>query len=449
MQCKKCGSEWKTNARASLIIRCPFCGAELEEEKEDKLTFQDAKEALRYIVKTYGVDVIIDGIQLRALLDEFIPDLKQERKVFMDAYEQGMCNALYLAHDESEIDKCIAILQSIKVLTTDACMAEKWASYVVECFVYALDWSVPMFGITPNIHMHQMPENIREPNRRLISAGDAFEDNYNDGAAEPEKESRSSIFGFFHNDEPKEDGTVSVTVSEDKETAEQAAKIKDEKTETKPEEKDEKPQRPIFDFTDETEEEKKDEKAETKPEEKDEKPQRPIFDFTDEAEGEKKDEALRLYAIWSAYGVETEGVLVAYASIHGNTAKAAEQLAEILRTKGAGKVAITDLSRDDMAEAIEDAFRMDKLVLCCATYDGDIFPAMHMFLHKLRLKGYQNRRVALVENGSWAPQAVRVMKDMLSGCKNIEIVEPTVTIRGALKPEQKAELETLADALLK
>ncbi len=290
MQCKKCGSEWKTNARASLIIRCPFCGAELEEEKEDKLTFQDAKEALRYIVKTYGVDVIIDGIQLRALLDEFIPDLKQERKVFMDAYEQGMCNALYLAHDESEIDKCIAILQSIKVLTTDACMAEKWASYVVECFVYALDWSVPMFGITPNIHMHQMPENIREPNRRLISAGDAFEENYNDGAAEPEKESRSSIFGFFHNDEPKEDGTVSVTVSEDKETAEQAAKIKDEKAETKPEEKNEKPQRPIFDFTDEAEEEKKDEKAETKPEEKDEKPQRPIFDFTDEAEEEKKDE---------------------------------------------------------------------------------------------------------------------------------------------------------------
>ena len=165
-------------------------------------------------------------------------------------------------------------------------------------------------------------------------------------------------------------------------------------------------------------------------------------------EGKQKDEALRLYSIWGAYGVETEGVLVAYASIHGNTAKAAQQLAEILKAKGAGKVAITDLSRDDMAEAIEDAFRMDKLVLCCATYDGDIFPAMHMFLHKLRLKGYQNRRVALVENGSWAPQAVRVMKEMLAGCKNIEIVEPTVTIRGSLKPEQTAELEALADALL-
>lgn len=166
-------------------------------------------------------------------------------------------------------------------------------------------------------------------------------------------------------------------------------------------------------------------------------------------EGEKKDEALRLYGIWSAYGMETEGVLVAYASIHGNTAKVAHRIADILKSKNAGKVAITDLSRDDMAEAIEDAFRMNRLVLCCATYDGDIFPAMHLFLHKLRLKAYQNRRVALVENGSWAPQAVRVMKEMLAGCKNVEIVEPTVTIRGALKPEQTAELEELVEALLK
>ena len=165
-------------------------------------------------------------------------------------------------------------------------------------------------------------------------------------------------------------------------------------------------------------------------------------------EGDKKDQALRLYTIWSAYGVETQGVLVAYASVHGNTAKAAQQLADILNKKGAGKVAITDLCRDDMAEAIEDAFRMDKLVLCCATYDGDIFPAMHMFLHKLRLKGYQNRRVALVENGSWAPQAARIMKEMLATCKNVTIVEPTLTIRGALKPEQQAQLNALADALL-
>ena len=166
-------------------------------------------------------------------------------------------------------------------------------------------------------------------------------------------------------------------------------------------------------------------------------------------EGAKRDEALRLYSIWSAYGVETDGVLVAYASIHGNTRRAAEQIAEILRGKTSGKVAITDLSRDDMAEAIEDAFRMNRLVLCCATYDGDIFPAMHMFLHKLRLKGYQNRRVALLENGSWAPQGVRVMREMLAACKNIEIVEPTVTIRGALKPEQTEELYALADAVLK
>ncbi len=174
-------------------------------------------------------------------------------------------------------------------------------------------------------------------------------------------------------------------------------------------------------------------------------------------EGEKKDEALRLYTIWSAYGVETDGVLVAYASIHGNTRRAAEQLVQILKEKTkdmksadgkALKVAVTDLSRDDMAEAIEDAFRMNRLVLCCATYDGDIFPPMHMFLHKLRLKGFQNRKVALIENGSWAPQAVRVMKEMLGGCKNVEVVEPTVTIRGALKESQLEELKTLADALL-
>jgi flavorubredoxin len=170
-------------------------------------------------------------------------------------------------------------------------------------------------------------------------------------------------------------------------------------------------------------------------------------------EGDKMNEALRLYTIWSADDVETDGVLVAYASIHGNTRRAAEQLAQIIGQKAEErkmnlKVAITDLSRDDMAEAIEDAFRMNRLVLCCATYDGDIFPPMHMFLHKLRLKGYQNRRVALLENGSWAPQAVRVMKEMLAPCKNVEIVEPTVTVRGALKAEQKAELEALADALL-
>ena len=168
-------------------------------------------------------------------------------------------------------------------------------------------------------------------------------------------------------------------------------------------------------------------------------------------EGEKKDEALRLYSIWSAYGTETEGVLVAYASIHGSTRRAAELIAERLKQKAEGrnlKIAITDLSRDDMAEAIEDAFRMNRLVLCCATYDGDIFPPMHMFLHKLRLKGYQNRRVALVENGSWAPQAAKVMREMLAGCKNVEVVEPAITIRGSLKPEQSPEIDALVEAIL-
>ena len=169
--------------------------------------------------------------------------------------------------------------------------------------------------------------------------------------------------------------------------------------------------------------------------------------------GVQKDEALRLYSIWSTFGVETDGVLIAYASIHGNTRRVAEQLEQILKAKAEAngqhlKIAITDLSRDDMAEAIEDAFRMNRLALCCATYDGDIFPPMHMFLHKLRLKGYQNRRVAMIENGSWAPQAIRVMKELLAPCKNLDFVEPTLSIRGSLKPEQLPDLHALADALL-
>jgi flavorubredoxin len=174
-------------------------------------------------------------------------------------------------------------------------------------------------------------------------------------------------------------------------------------------------------------------------------------------EGEKKDEALRLYSIWSAYGVETEGVLVAYASIHGNTRRAAEQLAEILRQKaesrkltadGSFKVAITDLSRDDMAEAIEDAFRMGALVLACATYDGGIFPPMHNFLHKLTIKGFQRRKVGLIENGTWAPQAAKVMRGMLEGLKDVEIVEPVVSLRSSMKEENVAQLEALADAIV-
>ncbi|MBO4597666.1 MAG: FprA family A-type flavoprotein [Bacteroidaceae bacterium] len=166
-------------------------------------------------------------------------------------------------------------------------------------------------------------------------------------------------------------------------------------------------------------------------------------------EGEKLAEALRLYTIWSAYDVETPGgVLVAYASIHGNTAVAANKIAEMLKAKGAAKVAITDLSRDDMAEAIEDAFRMGALVLACATYDGGIFPPMHNFLHKLTIKGFQRRKVGLIENGTWAPQAAKVMRGMLEGLKDVEIVEPVVSLRSSMKEENVAQLEALADAIV-
>ena len=155
-----------------------------------------------------------------------------------------------------------------------------------------------------------------------------------------------------------------------------------------------------------------------------------------------------LYDTWSKYEVETEGVFIAYASIHGGTKKAAEKMAEILRAKGAPKVSIADLCRDDMAEAVEDAFRMDKLVVAAASYDADVFPPMHDFLHHLKLKAYQKRRVGIIENGSWAPCAGRVMKGMLETMKEIEIVEPMVTIRSAMKQGDIPALEALADAML-
>ena len=155
-----------------------------------------------------------------------------------------------------------------------------------------------------------------------------------------------------------------------------------------------------------------------------------------------------LYDTWSKYEVETEGVFIAYASIHGGTRKAAEKLAEILRAKGAPKVSVADLSRDDMAEAVEDAFRMSKLVVAAASYDGDVFPPMYDFLHHLKLKAYQKRRVGILENGSWAPSAGRVMKGMLEQMKEIEIVEPIVTIRSTLKQGDIPALEALADAIL-
>lgn len=155
-----------------------------------------------------------------------------------------------------------------------------------------------------------------------------------------------------------------------------------------------------------------------------------------------------LYDTWSRYAPEAEGVFVAYASIHGNTAVAAKQLAEILRQKGAKKVAVADLSRDDMAEAVEDAFKYSHMVVCAASYDASVFPPMHDFLHHLKIKSYQNRRVGIVENGSWSPCAGRVMQDMLAQMKNIDIVAPKVTIRGCMKAADVQALEELADAIL-
>ena len=156
-----------------------------------------------------------------------------------------------------------------------------------------------------------------------------------------------------------------------------------------------------------------------------------------------------LYDTWSKYGVETEGVFVAYASIHGGTAEAAQKLAEILKAKGAPKVATSDLSRDDMAEAIEDAFRYGKLIVAAPTYDAGIFPPMHDFLHHLQIKAYQKRKVGIIENGSWAPTAGKLMTAMLEQMKEVEIVQPVVTIKSRMKEANIAELEALADAILK
>lgn len=156
-----------------------------------------------------------------------------------------------------------------------------------------------------------------------------------------------------------------------------------------------------------------------------------------------------LYDTWSKYEVETDGVFIAFASIHGGTAEAARKLADILREKGAKKVSLADLSRDDMAEAVEDAFRMGRLVVAAASYDANVFPPMHDFLHHLQLKGYQKRRVGVVENGSWAPCAGRIMTGMLEQMKDIEIVQPMVTIRSRMKQADIPALEALAEAMLK
>lgn len=154
-----------------------------------------------------------------------------------------------------------------------------------------------------------------------------------------------------------------------------------------------------------------------------------------------------LYDIWSRYEPENKGVLIAYASIHGNTAKAAYELADMLKKAGEDKVVVSDLSREDMAEVIEDAFRYDRMILCAASYDGGVFPCMQDFLLHLQSRAYQNRTVGMVENGSWAPCAARVMRNIVDTFKNITVVEPVVTIKSTVKESDKAALSSLAQAI--
>lgn len=156
-----------------------------------------------------------------------------------------------------------------------------------------------------------------------------------------------------------------------------------------------------------------------------------------------------LYNTWSNYTPENKGVLIAYASIHGNTRKAAEKLAELIRAKGEEKVVVSDLAREDMAEVIEDAFRYDRMVLAAASYDASVFPCMQTFLSKLQVKAYQKRTVGILENGSWAPTAAKTMKAMLEPMRDITLLEPVVTIKSTLKDENMADMEALADAVYK
>lgn len=154
-----------------------------------------------------------------------------------------------------------------------------------------------------------------------------------------------------------------------------------------------------------------------------------------------------LYNTWSSYTPENKGVLIAYASIHGNTGKAAEKLAELIRAKGEEKVVVSDLAREDMAEVIEDAFRYDRMVLAAASYDASVFPCMQTFLSKLQVKAYQKRTVAILENGSWAPTAAKTMKAMLEPMRDITLLDPVVTIKSTLKDENMADMEALAEAV--
>ena len=158
-------------------------------------------------------------------------------------------------------------------------------------------------------------------------------------------------------------------------------------------------------------------------------------------------EYLSLYNTWCRYEVETEGIFIACASIHGGTMAAAEKLAEILHAKGVERVVVSDLCRSDFAENVEDAFRHSKLVLAASSYDAGVFTPMYEFLHRLQIKGFCNRKVAIIENGSWAPSAGRVMKEMLSTMSNVEVVEPMVTIKSRMKASDIPALESLADAI--
>ncbi len=163
---------------------------------------------------------------------------------------------------------------------------------------------------------------------------------------------------------------------------------------------------------------------------------------------ENLDYYLNLYNTWSSYLPEEEGVFIAYCSLHGNTEEAALKLASIINSDSDVKVSTADLRRDDMAEAIEDAFRYDRLVLAAPTYDGGVMPVMEDFIHHLQIKNYQNRKVAFIENGSWAPMSGKKMREAMSALKNIEIVEPVVTVESTVKPETVEALKVLAAKLI-
>ena len=163
---------------------------------------------------------------------------------------------------------------------------------------------------------------------------------------------------------------------------------------------------------------------------------------------EDLDYYLGKYRIWTSYGAEDDGVFVAYASIHGNTGKAAEKLGEILLARGAKKVVVSDLSREDIAEAVEDAFRYDKLVLACATYDGGLFSPMQDFLYRLGHKNLQNKKVAFMENGSWGPMANKKMREAVEGMKNMTLCDNMVTIQSTCKDADIGQMEALAEELL-